>query len=450
LYGLNNKNGVGYNITSSNTTTVVVGKYLANQTIVNKGIVGYIDNGGTWTNSTNGSSSDLFGDGGEGFGVAFGNNRFVAVGINKTSNISSGLIAHSTDGNTWTKSNSGSSLFGEDGVVYNITWGGNINNTGNKFIAVGKTKTTGIIAYSEDGIYNWQIIPTTGLFTPSPPTLNIQGKVCVYNRTIENNIVSWTNSQIISEPACTKNFGISLALSCDDLIIGDTGDNSVYCYKFVGTKWEFPQKITCYDSTIYTKFGNSISISPNGEMFVVGAPNGESLFDNGRIWVYIKNSDGQFESYLNNNFFTLPEEYKNQKEFGYKVLISPDFKNIIVSSKYKEETGDYNVFIYEIRNRACYLVYETKADEDYAVDFGKSMVITGDSNLLIIGSPSLISSNESYIYIYKKENGLWVYLTKYKNTNILYGSSLCLQDNGNLLLVGIPTYDFNSSIVIHT
>ena len=452
LYGVNNKNGVGYNITSSNTRSVVVGKYkyVDNQTIVNKGIVGYIDNGGTWTNSTNGSSSDLFGDGGEGFGVAFGNNRFVAVGINKTSNISSGLIAHSTDGNIWSKSNSGSSLFGEDGVVYNITWGGNINNTGDKFIAVGKTKTTGIIAYSVDGINNWSIIPTTGLFTPSQPTLDIQGKVCVYNRTIENNIVSWTNSQIISEPSCTKNFGISLALSCDDLIIGDTEDNSVYCYEINETSWVLKQRIEGYNSGIYTKFGNSISISPNGEMFVVGGPGDVSNNDNGGIWVYIKNSDGEFESYLNNYVFRLPEEYKNQKEFGYKVLISPDFKNIIVSSKYIEDTGDYNVFIYEIRNKDCYLVYNTKADENYAIDFGKSMVITGDSNVLIIGSPSLISSNESYIYIYKKENGLWVYLTKYKNTNILYGSSLYLQDNGNLLLVGIPTYDFNSSIVIHT
>jgi len=446
LYGENNKNGVGYNITSSTSIAVVVGKYLPVQSTLNKGLVGYINTGGRWTKSDSGSSSDFFGDG-EAFGVAFGNNTFVAVGKNKTS----GLIAYSTNGNTWSESESGSNLVGKDGVVYNITW------DNNKFIAVGKRKGTtepfeynGFVISSIDG-NNWSKIQTPLLFTPISPTTDIKGKVCVYNRTIENNIVKWVNNpSIISPLDCTKNFGISLALSCDDLIIGDTGNNSVYCYKFDGTNWVFPQKITGYDSVMYTNFGNSISISPNGEMFVVGGPGGVSNNIKGCIWIYIKNNEGIFESYLDGNVFTLREEYKNQKEFGYKVLISPDFKNIIVSSKYKEETGDYNVFIYEIKNKSCYLVYNTKADEDYAVDFGKSMVITGDSNVLIIGSPSLSSPNKSYIYIYKKENGLWVYLTKYINSNILYGSSLSLQDNGNLLLVAIPTNDFNSSIVIHT
>ena len=439
LYGVNNKSGIGYNITSSNSRAVVVGKYFPSN--VNKGIVGYIDIEGTWNRSDSGSHSDLFGDG-EAFGVAVSTNTsiFVAVGKNKTS----GLIVYSTDGNIWYKSISGSELFGVGGFVYNIIW------DGSKFIAVGKTKTSALIASSADGNI-WIKINTPELFRlVIQPILIIKGKVCVYTRTIENKIVNWTNNQIISEDACTKNFGISLALSYNDLIIGDTGDNSVYCYKFNGTRWVFSQKITVYNSGIYSNFGNSISISPNGEMFVVGGPGGVSNNRNGGIWVYTKNNDGIFESYLNSNEFTLPEEYINQKEFGYNVLISPDFKNIIVSSKYKGLTGDYNVFIYEIRNKSCYLVYKTKADQDYAIDFGKSMVITGDSNVLIIGSPSLSSPNESYIYIYKKENGLWVYLTKYKNSNILYGSSLSLQDNGNLLLVGIPTDDFNSSIVIHT
>ena len=440
----NNKSGVGYGIVSSNTRTVIVGKYLPNQTTINKGIVSYIDfTSSIWVKSITGT--DFFGDYGEGKGVVWGGSsgqeKFVAVGKNNTG----GIIIYSSDAVSWTKSISGSDLFGLGGLVYNVIW--NVD----KFFAVGKNNIGGIIISSSNGI-DWQLVGTPSLFTPIPNIIIPQGKVYVYNRYIENGNIGWLISQKLSPIGSTQYFGTSLSLSCDDLIIGDTGNNSVYCYMFDGTSWNINgEKISGLNTVQYSNFGKSISISPNGEIFAVGGSGDMTNNTKGGVWIYIKDISGKYMSYLKDIVLKLPldqDDINDIKDFGYNVLISPDFKNLIISCKYIQNNNG-GIFIYEIRNQSFYLVYKTKPDENNN-EFGKSIVISSDNNILKIGSPSLTVGQDGYIYIYKKKNGNWTYFTKYNNSNMLYGSSLSLHGNGNLLCVGIPSNDSTSSIIIHS
>ena len=455
LYGERNNTGVGYGLAYSNSTTIIVGKYIPNNNSVYTGIVGYINNNGNWVKSDTGSN--LFNDG-EARSVAYGvvnEGRFVAVGKDK-----SGIVICYSDDNgiNWTKLVVNTNVFGVDCELYNVNW------DGSKFVALGKNSESGVIFESDNG-ESWTK-NTNSLFSEVLPLNPVNGKVCVYKR---NNNGKWDikNLLVISSNSYSPYFGVSLSLSCDELIIGDTNGNShkgcVYIFNKDGNNQ--PQIILPETTTIDSKVGNSISISPNGDILVIGGSEHNSK--KGSIWVYIKNTENNYENYLKNvnkNFSLSQEEIKeyNIQEFGCKVLISPDFKNIIVSSKKDKNINDSKnkVFIYEIRNNDCYLIYVAEPDETYDNDFGKTNVMTGDSNILIIGSPSLELGKAGYIYIYKKEYGLWSYFKKYNNlkpsqieitnSNMLYGSSLSLQDNGNLLLVGVPTDDYNSFITINT
>ena len=71
---------------------------------------------------------------------------------------------------------------------------------------------------------------------------------------------------------------------CDD----DNGpeSGSVYVYKWNGETWE-GTKITAFDGDSYDYFGTSVSISGDGNTFIVGTPEDDDYGTNsGAVYVY--------------------------------------------------------------------------------------------------------------------------------------------------------------------
>jgi hypothetical protein len=117
------------------------------------GQIAYSPDGINWFKDT--LPSGLFGGGSIVYGIAYdGKGRWVAVGTvyDSTLLINVGQIAYSPDGITWIKDTLPSGLFGGGSIVYGIAYGQN------KWVAVGISydstllKNVGQIAYSSDGI----------------------------------------------------------------------------------------------------------------------------------------------------------------------------------------------------------------------------------------------------------------------------------------------------------
>src|SRR5262249_22798562 len=97
-----------------------------------------------------------------------------------------------------------------------------------------------------------------------------------------------------SDGAASDNFGISVALSGDTLVVGAFGDDigangnqgSAYVFARNGAFWTQQQKLTAADGAANDQFGASVALS--GDTVLVGSPNGKGAFaGQGAAYVFV-------------------------------------------------------------------------------------------------------------------------------------------------------------------
>ena len=140
--------------------------------------------------------------------------------------------------------------------------------------------------------------------------------------------VNWTHQVELgpSDPAAGDEFGCSVAISGDDIVVGARNDDdngaasgSAYVYKRNGTSWEQRSKLTASDGAEGDYFGCSVSIS--GDYTVVG-----SLYDkhdgstSGSAYVFKRTSTDLWESTMK-----LLGTGTGWYNFGCSVAISNDY-----------------------------------------------------------------------------------------------------------------------------
>ena len=106
--------------------------------------------------------------------------------------------------------------------------------------------------------------------------VNGAGAVYIFNRVAGN----WTDVQRLLPPdtAAGQCFGCAIAMTANTLVVGtenkDEGANlrqgAVYVYVLSGGTWTFQQKLTASDGAAQDNFGQSVAIS--GDTLIVGAP----------------------------------------------------------------------------------------------------------------------------------------------------------------------------------
>ena len=104
----------------------------------------------------------------------------------------------------------------------------------------------------------------------------------------------WTNEQKLtaSDGADYWGFGVSVSVSGDYMVVGATAafgggfnPGSAYVYEKVGGVWTNEQKLTASDGAAGDQFGRSVSIS--GDQLVVGTSSGS-------VYVYQKDVNGNW------------------------------------------------------------------------------------------------------------------------------------------------------------
>jgi hypothetical protein len=312
------------------------------------------------------------------------------------------------------------------------------------------------------------------------------------------------SSVSLSADGNTLAVGASEESSAATGIGGDEGDNSaaaagaVYVFSRIGNAWMQQAYVKASNTGAGDHFGNSVSLSADGNTLAVGAPyedsaatgiegneNDNSAEDAGAVYVFSRIGNAWMQQAYVKASNTDPRDY-----FGNSVSLSADGDTLVVGAPYEESAatgigGDESdntswgagaVYVFnrsgstwaqgaylkalnpnEIPDHVSYMIRPSEGLLP-TIQFGATVSLSADGNTLAVGTPY---DHSRYVEFFRDDNGtFWwkpvfrkgsVYVfTRRENTwaqeayleasnwdsDDQFGSSVSLSAEGNTLAVG--------------
>jgi len=223
------------------------------------------------------------------------------------------------------------------------------------------------------------------------------GSVYVYSISGDGTYVE-TQKLLASDRADSDRFAQSASISNDasTIVVGahlddtspTTNNGAVYVYSISGGTYVERQKLLASDRADSDLFGQSVSISNDGSILVVGAwredtsPNS----NNGAVYVYSISGGTYVETQK-----LLASDRADSDYFGQSVSISNDASTIVVGA-YGEDTSPTTnngaVYVYSISGDGTYVETQKLLASDRATDdlFGESVSISNDGSTIVVGA----------------------------------------------------------------
>ncbi|MCL7752542.1 T9SS type A sorting domain-containing protein [Polaribacter sp. Z022] len=266
------------------------------------------------------------------------------------------------------------------------------------------------------------------------------GHVRIYKN--ESGVYTQIGDDINGE-AAGDNSGFSISLSSDGSIVaigapGNDGNGSssghVRIYKNINNVWT--QVGSDIDGEAAgDNSGFSISLSSDGSIVAIGAPNNSSIGSlAGHVKIY-KYKSGVWTQIGNNIEGNLP-----LSKAGQSVSLSSDGSIVAIGAPFNSQQGSFSgyVKVYKIESG----VWTQHGSSLHGIEndqFGWFINLSSDGSTIAI-----CSNTQNYVKVYKKEsNGLWIQKGETINANNIqnqggFSISLSLSSDGNILLLGEP------------
>jgi hypothetical protein len=225
---------------------------------------------------------------------------------------------------------------------------------------------------------------------------------------------SWNHEQALAEPMGGR-FGWDVDVEGDVILVGSRSEHSgfsqsgaVHVYRHNGVSWVQEQRLVPSDPAIVAQFGHSVALS--GEALVVGAwRDDDSGIFTGSAYVFRHGPSGWLQEQKLN-----ASDQNEFYRFGASVGIDGD---LIACGAYEAKVGTLSSgAAYVFRHAGGAWTQEAKlsaSDLDDADNYGWAVAITGE--LVAIGSrrdaTPLVDSGS--IYLYGQNNGAWEELVKF-------------------------------------
>ena len=261
-----------------------------------------------------------------------------------------------------------------------------------------------------------------------------------------------------SDAAASDVFGCSVSLNGDgntalvgafrDDTTAGTDAGSAYVFVRSGNSWSEQAKLTAADAATSDNFGNSVSISSDGNTALVGAYQDDlpSWANAGSAYVFVR--DGT--SWSQQAKLTAADPNSNDY-FGYSVALSGD-GNLALSGTYQDDqpgaanAGSAYVFV---RSGSTWSQQTRLTASDGAADdyFGFAVSLNSDGTTALVGAQRdsttvAIITGSAYVFVRNGTN--WSQQTQLMAADgALYdyfGSTVSLNSDGNTALIGAP-YD---------
>jgi len=241
-------------------------------------------------------------------------------------------------------------------------------------------------------------------------------------------------------------FGCSVSMFDDRAIVGASGYNSskgsAFLYYFSGSTWNFEEMLLAGDGAEGDNFGCSVSIS--SDRVIVGASGDDDNGDSsGSAYVYYFSGSGcYFEEML------LAGDGAEGDNFGCSVAISGDWA--IVGASGDDDNGDSSgsAYVYHFTGITWEFVQKLiPSDNAEGDNFGISVSLSGDRAIVGASGDDDNGSDSGSVYVFHCAGSIWIEEQKVTDPdgaeNDYYGSSVSL--SGDCAIVGVPGDDENGT-----
>ncbi|WP_083228503.1 hypothetical protein, partial [Veronia pacifica] len=238
-----------------------------------------------------------------------------------------------------------------------------------------------------------------------------------------------------------------------------SNSGAVYVYRFAEGRWTQQAYLKASNPQNYDRFGTAVSLSADGNTLAVGA-NGEDSSSTGINSVPDEgaNSAGAVYIFRFNEGNWSQEAYvkasntQRQNFFGQALSLSADGNTLVVGANRYSPVGDTwlsgeaYIFRFSEGNWAEEVAIEDPVPNGFS-HFGYSIALSGDGNTLVVGaryeSYNVPEGDPGYsgaAYIFRYSGGSWSQEAYLKASNAsylaLFGTSVALSDDGNVVAVG--------------
>ncbi len=219
--------------------------------------------------------------------------------------------------------------------------------------------------------------------------------------------VSWTQQAQLSasDGAGGDNFGVSVAISGDTVVVGaasddvgtNNGQGSAYVFVRNGTTWTQQQKLTASDGAASDQFGVSVAIS--GDTVVAGAGLGSNA-NQGSAYVFVRSGVSWTQQAQ-----LLASDGATNDLFGFSVAISGD---TVVAGAIGDDVGananQGSAYIFARSGLSWTQQQKLTASDGAASDFfGNSIGISGDTVMVgALGDDVGANFNQGSAYVFFK------------------------------------------------
>ena len=258
---------------------------------------------------------------------------------------------------------------------------------------------------------------------------------------------SWTGQQklIASDGAAGDNFGASIAISGDTVVVGawndDIGTNndqgSAYVYTRSGATWTEQAKLTASDGAADDIFGHRVSVS--GDIAVVGAPYGNvgSNSNQGSAYVFTRSGTAWTEQTKLTSSAGAASD-----QFGVSVAVSGD--SVLVGSNADDVGSNTNQGSATVFQTRTSISKKTATDLAEGDMLGQSVALSGDT-AVVGASGDDIGANidQGSAYVFVREEGRWKVKTKLTAADGAAGDNFgwSVSIDGSTIVVGAPNDD---------
>jgi FG-GAP repeat protein len=261
----------------------------------------------------------------------------------------------------------------------------------------------------------------------------------------------WSQQQKLeaSDAAAIDNFGSSVAISGETVVVGAFGDDgaagagqgSAYVFVRSGGVWSQQQKLEASDAGAFDQFGSSVAIS--GETVVVGAfgDNGAAGFDQGSAYVFARSG----EVWSQQQKLEASDAAVGEL-FGFSVAISGT--TVVVGALFGDGAAGFDqgsAYVFT-RSGEVWSQQQKLFASDAAADdlFGFSVAISGEtvvvSSLADTGAASFAQGSA---YVFARSGGVWSQQQKLEASDAgegdQFGSSVAI--SGETVVVGAQADD---------
>ncbi|WP_319560418.1 FG-GAP repeat protein [Marispirochaeta sp.] len=194
-------------------------------------------------------------------------------------------------------------------------------------------------------------------------------------------------------------------------------------------------------------FGNSVSLSADGMLALVGAHGDDNTngLDSGAAYIYARNGSSWTQMAK-----LIPADGLAYDKFGMAVCLSPDGSTAIVGSPNNDSSGSCAGAAYIFTGsgstwtQAVKLSASTSSDGSQVNDnFGVSVSLSSDGSVALVGAlgdDTLQTANVGSVYIYSGiawSNEVWI-PSPYVD-HVKFGETVCLSSDGMTALIGAPS-----------